>query len=300
MAGGAVPGEEKAKRFNDKRGIGSGVHLKKLAILALFAAFLMFGCMGLGETDTSSGGVALNRPALAPAITKTLSESSSSDSVSQAQYVTKTGQITIKVPEGALEDKFAQMKTKLLAEGAQMSDIRYNEYSDQKQYTLTVKVQPERFDRINEMLKTIGEVKGLSVQLEDVTKQYVELDLRIKNREIELERLYDLYNKSDNVSDLLAVEREITRVESDLEILKQEKESLVSQVERSTIAITIYEEKPAADKLTIPLEELGALFFGAMAAAITVIVGLTGFVLPLAVVFALLWFAYKKIRGKKG
>jgi hypothetical protein len=151
------------------------------------------------------------------------------------------------------------------------------------------------------MLQQAGEVKDLSVQLEDVTKQYVDLDTKITNREVELQRLHTLYNRSDNISDLLQVEREITRVETELELLKQEKQSLVSRVEKSTISITIYEDKPATQQLTLPLEGLGALFFTAVAAAITLIVVAIGFLLPVAIVIGLIWFAYTKLAGgKKG
>ena len=150
------------------------------------------------------------------------------------------------------------------------------------------------------MLQQLGEVKDLSVQLEDVTQQYMDLDTRIKNREIELERLYELYDKSTKVSDLLDVEREITRVETDLEILKQQKQYLVSKVERSTIRITVYEDKPATQQLTLSLEGLGAMFFAAMAAAVTLVVLAIGFLVPFAMVLGILWLAYKFVRrGKK-
>jgi cell division septum initiation protein DivIVA len=127
----------------------------------------------------------------------------------------------------------------------------------------------------------------------------VELDVRVKSREVELTRLYQLYNKSEVIEDLLSVEKEITRVTSELEILKQQQQRLISKVEHATISISIYEEKPSTEQLTNPLEDLGELFFGALAAAITILVALVGFLLPLAVVGAVLWFGYKKLKGKK-
>jgi Flp pilus assembly protein TadB len=186
----------------------------------------------------------------------------------------------------------------LESEGAKLSNIQYNEYDYRKQYTVTVKVNPNKFDNINEQLKSIGEVKDLSVILEDVTTQYVEIDVRIDSREIELQRLYALYNMSDDVQDLLDIEREITRVETELEILKQQQQRLISKVEHSTISITIYEDKPSTEQLTVPLEELGAVFFGALAVAITILVALSGFILPIVLVVGVLWFVYRKLRGK--
>ncbi|MFH0884477.1 MAG: DUF4349 domain-containing protein [Candidatus Micrarchaeota archaeon] len=269
--------------------------MNKLVAFAMLVSMLMFGCMGITEEGAypSEGGSGMAKEALAP------SYSASGDYSGSSQYVTKEGSISIKVQEGTLQEKFDDMKGKLSAQGAETSEIRYSEYGDRKQYTMTIKVAPSKFESINEMLKGIGEVKDISVQLEDVTQQYTDLDTRIKNKEIELERLYKLYNKSDNVSDLLDVEREVTRVETDLELLKGQKQYLVSKVERSTIAITIYEEKPASTQLTLPLESLGQWFFAAVAVAISLIVVAAGFLLPIAVVLGLIWLVYTKFFAQK-
>ncbi len=257
----------------------------------------MFGCLGANENGVapSYGGTGVSKEALAPSSAPAYY----ADSYEEGQYVTKEGSITIKVPEGTLQSKFDAMKGELEGEGAQTSNIVYSEYSTRKQYTLTVKVAPSKFDAISEMLKSVGEVKDMSVHLEDVTKQYTDLETRISNKEVELGRLYSLYNMSDNVSDLLQVEREVTRVETELELLKGEKQYLESRIERSTIAITLYEEKPASTQLTLPLESLGQWFFTAVAAAISLIVVGAGFLLPIALVAGILWFAYKRLFGAK-
>lgn len=264
--------------------------LKNFVVLLALIALLSFGCTGSELSDFSGGssGVASSNaefraPSAAPA--------------ADSQYVTKESDIRIRVDEGTLEAKFESTRTMLRNAGAQLSGVTYNEYTGSKEYRMTVKVPPDKFDAINDQLKAVGEVKGMSVSLEDVTKQYTDLDTRIKNRELELERLYVLYNRSDNISDLLDVEREITRVETDLELLKQEKQALVSRIDLSTITVAIYEEKPATQQITPSMEGLGSLFFGALAVAISLIVALSGFLLPLVIVVAVLWLVYKKLRG---
>ncbi|MCI0504409.1 DUF4349 domain-containing protein [Candidatus Micrarchaeota archaeon] len=271
--------------------------MDKLAVFGLLSFVLMFGCLGMmgDESMPMYGGTGTSREALAPAYNAVDYGQQASDGT----YVTKEGSITLKVPEGTLQAKFETLKDDLRAQGADTSNIVYNEYSNRKQYTLTVLVPPSKFESISAMLQQAGEVKDMSVRLEDVTKLYTDLDTRIKNKEVELERLYSLYDKSDNVSDLLSVEREVSRVETELELLKGEKQYLVSKVERSAIAITVYEEKPASTQLTLPLESLGQWFFTAVAAAISLIVVGAGFLLPIAIVAGILWFAYKKLFGGK-
>lgn len=256
--------------------------MRALAIIA-FIALLGFGCLGVGENVSRSSDL------LAP-----------SAGGQAGQYVEKQGYISLRVPEGTLQSKYEGLRETLKDEGALLSDVNYNEVGDRKQYSFVIKIVPAKFDTVMKDIQDYGEVKDISVQLQDVTQQYVELDLRIKNREAELERLQALYNQSDNVSDLLDVERELTRVESELEVLKQQKQYIVSRVELSTITVNVYEDKPAASRLTLSLEGLGSMFFGAIAAAITLIVLAAGFLLPIAIVGGLLFLAYTKISGKGG
>jgi GH24 family phage-related lysozyme (muramidase) len=270
--------------------------VKRIIILTLLLGLLAFGCLGSETSVDGNSGIS------ASPMMKAMTESADyggTGGAAQTQYVTKEGSITIKVGTGELQAKFDAMKAQLKSDGAELSDIRYTEYGNRKQYTIAVRVAPGRFDSMMETLRNVGEVKDMSVNLEDVTRQYVDLDTRIRNREVELSRLYELYNKSSEVKDLLDVEREITRVETDLEILKGDKQYLVSKVERSTINVTVYEDKPATTQLTLSLEGLGALFFTAMSAAITLVVVVVGFLLPVAIVVGLLWVAYKALTGKK-
>lgn len=262
-----------------------GDDVKYIAIFAMILAFIAFGCISSEQVFQDTGARGLETAPSAPAVD------------SGNQIITKESSMTIKVQEGTLQSKFDEMRSMLESNGAELSDIRYYELSDRRQYLVTVKVSPVKFDTINEQLRQIGEVKDISVSLEDVTQQYTDLDTRISNREVELERLHALYNQTSNISELLEVEREITRVETELELLKQQKQYLVSRIERSSISITLYEDKPATSQLSLSLESLGVLFFGMVAAAITVIVAIAGFVLPIAAAVGVLWFIYKRLKG---
>jgi len=273
--------------------------LKLAPFVMLLLAVGLFGCLGIGENTGFDGTSSRDSGfAAAPSMAPNPIYGVAGSGASNGQYVTKAGTISIRVPEGTLKAKFEDMQAKLKSGGAELGDITYNEYSDRKTYSLTVKVVPDKFESMLTTLQTVGEVKDLSVSLEDVTKQYTDLDIRIKNKEIELKRLQDLYDRAANVSDLLGVESELSRVETELELLKQSKDYLTSRIQKSTINITLYEETPATQQFTVSLEGLAGLFFGAMAAAVMLVVGSIGFLLPLVVVLALLWFVYKKTRPK--
>ncbi len=281
------------------------IPLKKIAIVSLiFVALglLMFGCLGtgvenmMGNTGSSGSGngafETVGGPSSSMMNLKTTTQTNQ-------QYLTKQGYITIKVPQNSLQTQFDDFKATLKTQSIELGDASYTEYSDRKQYTLTIKVTPDKFDQTIEMIKGVGTVKELTTNINDVTKQYTDLDIKITNRENELARLNELYNKSESITDILGVEKEITRVETELEILKQEKQSLVSNVEKSTIVITIYEDTPSTQQLSLSLDGLGAMFFGALAVGITLLVGGLGLFLPLVIVIMVLWVVYKAVSGKK-
>jgi hypothetical protein len=273
-----------------------GDSLKSFVVIFALVALLSFGCLGTQLSDLG-GGTSTNGEMAAPSTAPSAAPSVRVPGNS-GQLVTQTSDITIKVPTGTLEAKFNATKAMLADAGAQTSGLNYVEFSDRNEYTLTVKIPPSKFDAINEKLKAVGEVTDISVNLEDVTKQYNDLDTRINSSQIELDRLYKLYDRSDNISDLLMVEQEITRVETDLQLLESEKQDLVSRIDLSTISVTIYEDTPATQQVTPSFEGLGSLFFGALAVAVSLVVALAGFFIPLIVVLAVLWLIYKAIRGR--
>ncbi len=263
---------------------------------------MLFGCMGLDGTSTSFAPSTQSKSG-ATAAYPGMPVSEVAPMVPSAapypdQLVTKISSATVKVPEKTLEARYQGLRSMLGSEGAQVADVQYNEYSDRIQYSITVKVPPTRFESILAKLKDYGEVKDLSVSVEDVTKQYTDLNTRIRNKEIELERLQSLYDASGNISDLLQVERELARVESELELLKGEKQYLESRIAKSTITIRIYEEKPATTSLGVTFDSLAQAFFGAMAGAVMIIAISAGFLLPGIIVILVSWFIWKMVKGK--
>ncbi|MFZ5501233.1 MAG: DUF4349 domain-containing protein, partial [Candidatus Micrarchaeota archaeon] len=142
--------------------------MNRIAIVFVFVA-LLAGCTAieLGDTDAVSS----YEKAMAPAAPAAYDGGSASGS-----YVVKEGSITLKVPEGTLEARVETLKDDLNRQGAEVTNIAYNEYGERLQYTTTIKVPPAKFESISDMLKEAGEVKGMSVSLEDVTQQYTDLE----------------------------------------------------------------------------------------------------------------------------
>jgi len=219
------------------------------------------------------------------------------------RMVIKTGSAEVLVPTGALEDRYAQLKGIVNASGGYVYGTQYGENENQKYYYVTVKVPPTAFESLQQSLSAVGDLKSLNTDTSDVTEQYIDLAVRIRNLEIEKARLMEFYNRTTNVSELLQVEREVTRVQTEIEQLTSQKQYLERRAELATMTIKIYEETPLVDRtVMVPLSSLVSVFLMAFSFAITLIAALAGFGIPLLVALFVLFAALlgaKRLLGRK-
>src|SRR5438552_2111801 len=114
---------------------------------------------------------------------------------------------------------------------------------------IVVKVLPENLDRFLQKLRGLGELKNQTLGTEDITKAYFDTDARLKNARVMEQRLIDmLKKKSDDINDLLQVEKELGRVREQIEQMQGELKFWDSQVQFATVTISLAEkdmEEPA-------------------------------------------------------
>jgi hypothetical protein len=115
---------------------------------------------------------------------------------------------------------------------------------------VVVKVLPANLDAFLQKIRGLGELKNQTLGTEDVTKAYFDTDARLKNAHVMEQRLIDmLKTKTGKVSDLLQVEKELSRVREEIEKMQGELKYWDSQVQFATVTISLAEkdmEEPAA------------------------------------------------------
>src|SRR5438874_1451584 len=114
---------------------------------------------------------------------------------------------------------------------------------------IVVKVAPENLDQFLQKIRGLGELKNQTIGTEDVTKAYFDTDSRLKNARVMEQRLIDmLKKKSDDINDLLQVEKELGRVRQEIEQMQGELKFWDAQVQFATVTIALAEndmEEPA-------------------------------------------------------
>jgi hypothetical protein len=86
---------------------------------------------------------------------------------------------------------------------------------------LVLSVPSEEFERVLDELRGLGEkVTTDSVSGQDVTEEYVDLESRERNLKATEESLLRLYDRAENVEEALSIQRELTTVRGEIELVQ--------------------------------------------------------------------------------
>ena len=88
-------------------------------------------------------------------------------------------------------------------------------------------------------LESVGKVTSRRVSSEDVTEQYVDIDARLTTKLALRDRLRVLLDDAQNVKDILAIEKELARVQGDIDSMQARLKALKGKVDLASIHVSI-------------------------------------------------------------
>jgi hypothetical protein len=115
---------------------------------------------------------------------------------------------------------------------------------DTPRSVLTIKIAPENFDTALERLGGIGRLLSQTIYADDVTERVVDLESRITTAEASVLRLRALLELAPGIEEVVAIESELLRRETDLEVLRGQLRTLQDQVALATIVMILTEPTP--------------------------------------------------------
>jgi hypothetical protein len=108
--------------------------------------------------------------------------------------------------------------------------------------TWRVRVPIERFDSFLADVGKLGELEREQTNSQDVTEEFYDLEARIKNKKVEESRLQKhLEESTGKLSEILEVERELSRVREEIERMEGRKRLLENLTSLTTVTLTIHE-----------------------------------------------------------
>ena len=108
---------------------------------------------------------------------------------------------------------------------------------------LTIRVPAENLNGLVQQVKGASNVVSYNESVEDVTLAYVDMETRILVLETERDRLLELMEQAETMSDLLEIEARLTDVRSSLESINSQLKVLQNQVSYATIELYINQVK---------------------------------------------------------
>ena len=164
-----------------------------------------------------------------------------------------TARLTVEV--GALSNATAQA-TSLVKKRNGFIESK-SDYQGRSEMTL--RIPADVFETTVADLGRIGSVSHQDIKGEDVTERYVDMKARLNSKQLLRDRLQALLDKATDVKDILAIEIELNRVQSDLDSMEARILQLAGHIQYSVVHLTLTQEE--VEKVRI-LGPLGYLFKG--------------------------------------
>jgi len=109
---------------------------------------------------------------------------------------------------------------------------------------ITVRVPSSDFNYAMSVLRGMAvEVNSESTSSQDVTEEYVDLEAQLRNMEATEEQLLKLMEKAEKVEDILAIQRELSKVQQDIERTKGRMQYLERTSAMSLIQVLLEQSK---------------------------------------------------------
>jgi Domain of unknown function (DUF4349) len=117
---------------------------------------------------------------------------------------------------------------------------------DAQSASLEVRVPAERFEEARAEIRKLGlRVESERVEAQDITRQYVDLDARLRNLQSEEAQYLSIMKRASTVKDTLAVSEKLSDVRGQIEQQQAEFQALSKQVETVAINVSLRTEAEA-------------------------------------------------------
>ena len=132
---------------------------------------------------------------------------------------------------------------KVLALGGYIEDMDANTSGSYPRATIVIRVPADQLSELADSVAGIGNVTYKHESQQDVTLQYTDTESHIAALRTEHDRLLELLDKAENLSEVLQLEDRMTQVRYQLENYERSLRALSNQVEYATATIEVSQVK---------------------------------------------------------
>lgn len=111
----------------------------------------------------------------------------------------------------------------------------------QKRATITLRVPVDRTDEVLDAAEKLGRLTHRAVEVQDISKDYFDADLRLKSLRATLQRYEELLAQAEGVEQMLLLEKESSRIQLEIEALEGTLAFLRDRGQKSTVELQLVE-----------------------------------------------------------
>ncbi|MDR3685712.1 MAG: DUF4349 domain-containing protein [Coriobacteriia bacterium] len=158
--------------------------------------------------------------------------------------------------------------------------------------SLTLRIPAASLPAVETKVAALGKLVSQTSSESDVTQQHIDMTARLANLRAEETRLRALLTRAGTVSDLLSVERELSRVRGDIESMQAQLAYLEGQAAMATLTVTLDQPGPVVRPSAGGWGLVDAVTTGVQGAAVLVREIITAIIAlsPLIVIGAIVWW----------
>jgi hypothetical protein len=102
-----------------------------------------------------------------------------------------------------------------------------------------LKIKTESLEAVIQEIGKLGKLKRRQIVGDDVTESYLDYKIRLENAEKIRARYLSLLEKAQTIDEIIAVEKELARINTDIDLLKGKINLLDNQIAYATIQVNI-------------------------------------------------------------
>jgi hypothetical protein len=173
------------------------------------------------------------------------------------------------------------------------------DYNGQPYGTVEIRIPATQFDSALSGVQAIGKVTSLSTQGQDVTEEYVDVQAQITAYQNQIAQYNVIMKNATDVTDVLAIQQQIDTVQTNLDRVTGQMKYLNSQIDYSTITVTLQEPAPVGgtqghDFVTAVNEGIAG-FYGVIDAIIVFVIS----IIPLLIIGGVAYAGYRFWKGRR-
>ena len=225
--------------------------MKKLALLVpLVLALVLSGCNSGSESTAGSTGGGGDVAEGSAEVSSGGARSNVYDGSAQISAVpqvgpqiVKTATLALGIAHGSFDDKVGEAHAVAESFGGFVVQSFASQGSGNRiaEGSLVLRIPAESYDAALSRLRGLGKVESLEESGQDVSKEFVDLNARIRQLRAVEAQLLQLLQQADDVPAALAVQSQLSQVQLDLEQARGRLQYLDNRVAFATISMSMHE-----------------------------------------------------------